>query len=66
MTTVAANLFMLRSLGYIPSVVAYPVMQGSLVALIALCSLILYREKLTPKTLVSLLMSIAGIVLLNL
>ena len=65
-TTVAANLFMLRSLGYIPSVVAYPVMQGSLVALIALCSLILYSEKLTPKTLVSLLMSIAGIVLLNL
>ena len=57
---------MLRSLGYIPSVVAYPVMQGWLVALSALCSLILYREKLTPKTLVSLLMSIAGIVLLNL
>ena len=65
-TTVVANLFMLRSLGYIPSVVAYPVMQGSLVSLIALCSLILYREKLTPKTLVSLLVSIAGIVLLNL
>lgn len=65
-TTVVANLFMLRSLDYIPSVVAYPVMQGSLVALIALCSLFLYKEKFTAKTFVSLLMSIAGIVLLNL
>ena len=65
-TTVVANLFMLRSLNYIPSVVAYPVMQGSLVALIALCSLLLYRERLTPRTLFSLLVSIAGIVLLNL
>lgn len=65
-TTVVANLFMLRSLNDIPSVVAYPVMQGSLVALIALCSLLLYREKLTPRTLASLLVSIAGIVLLNL
>ena len=65
-TTVVANLFMLRSLNHIPSVVAYPVMQGSLVALIALCSLVIYREKLTPRTLVSLLVSIAGIVLLNL
>ena len=64
--SVVANLFITMSLGSIPSVVAYPVMQGSLVALIALCSALLYREQFTLRTVLVLGMSIAGIVLMNL
>ena len=64
--SVVANLFILRSLDSVPSVVAYPVMQGSLVALIALGSAAIYHEKLTRRSLLELALSIAGIVLLNL
>ena len=63
--TAGGNTFQLISLTLLPAVVAFPLVQGSVVLSLWVLSLIVYRDKVTVPGLISLASGIAGIVLLS-
>ncbi len=63
--TLAGNASVMLALHTIPAVVAFPSIIGGLVALTWVVSLVLYREPFRVRGLVSLLVGLAGIVLLS-
>ncbi len=63
--TLAGNAAVMMALRTIPAVVAFPSITGALVALTWVVSLVLYREPFRVRGLVSLLVGLAGIVLLS-
>lgn len=64
--TAGGNCFTIAALVTVPSVIAFPVRQGALVLVMWMLGILIYREKLTRRGLLMLLIGLAGIVLLNL
>lgn len=64
--TAGGNCFSIAALTRIPAVVMFPIRQGALVLVMWMIGVVIYREKLTRRGLLMLLIGLAGIVLLNL
>jgi len=60
------NLLTLMAVAVLPSVILYPVMQGGQIPLLWLFGIFLYKEKVNARSLVALVLGLAGIVLVNL
>ncbi|HIU47289.1 MAG TPA: hypothetical protein IAC59_08550 [Candidatus Fimadaptatus faecigallinarum] len=63
--TAGGNTFQLMSLAMLPAIVAFPLVQGSVVLALWVLSLIVYRDKVTLPGILSLVAGIAGIVMLS-
>lgn len=61
-----ATRFLLLSLGSIPAVVVYPIYNVGAIVLISLAGLLLFKEKLSARKLMGMVIIIAALVLLNL
>lgn len=61
-----ATRFLLLSLGSIPAVVVYPIYNVGAIVLISLAGLLLFKEKLSTRKLMGMVIIIAALVLLNL
>ena len=63
--TAGGNTFHLLSLTMLPAIVAFPLVQGSVVLAIWVLSLFVYHDKVTVPGIISLIAGIAGIVMLS-
>lgn len=63
--TAGGNTFQLMSLTLLPAIVAFPLVQGSVVLALWALSLVVYKDKVTPMGLAALAAGIAGIVMLS-
>ncbi len=61
----AGNYFVLSSLAYVPAIIAYPVVLGGMVLLNWAASLIIYRERTNLQGVITMMIGLAGIVLLS-
>lgn len=64
--TAGGNAYTILALTALPSVVMFPLQQGSVVLAMWILGVLLYREKITRRGLIMLVSGIAGIALLNL
>ncbi len=64
--TAGGNTFQLLALTQLPAIVAFPLVQGSVVLSLWVLSLIIYRDKVTLAGVLSLIAGIAGIIMLSL
>ena len=62
--TCIGNALVMLALAKIPSVVAFPIITGGLVAATWLASLVIYKETFTMKAIASMLVGLAGIIML--
>ena len=53
------------AVGYIPSTQMYPTLQGANLVASAICASILFREKITAKSIVGMALALAAVVLMN-
>ncbi len=65
MGTVGGSIFLLASLAKLPAIVSYPVVQGGVILLLWLVSLLFYREKIRVVDFFKLGLGLSGIVLLS-
>jgi len=63
--TAGGNCFSILALTQLPAVVLFPLRQGGLVLLMWLVGIVIYREKMTRRGLLMLVVGLLGLVLLN-
>ena len=61
----ANSYFKTQAAGYLDSATLYPLNQGASLILSSVMSATLFRERLTPKCIVGLLIAFAGLIVLN-
>ena len=63
---VLSDVFMMVALTQLPAAIAYPVSSSGAISMIAVMSAILFKERMTKKQILALVLTIIGIVLINL
>lgn len=64
-SNVTSDVFMLMALMSLPAAVVYPVSSSGTISFIALISALVFKEKLTKKQILALILTVIGIILIN-